>query len=171
MEKLISPEPGLIIWTCITFVLLLAILRRVAWKPILGVIEERERAIRESMETSRQAREQAEAALEENRRILADARRAAGELIQRGEQDAEKVKSGILEQARREQEELTRRGRETIERETRQAVREIRTVAAELALAAAEKLVEARMDDDASRRLVDKCLDDLEAAGPRRTAS
>jgi len=171
MEKLITPEPGMIIWTCVTFVLLLVILRGVAWKPILGVIEARERAIRESMEASRRAREQAEAALAENRRILSDARRAAGELIQRGEQDAAKVKSGILEQARREQEELTRRGREAIERETRQAVKEIRTVAAELALLAAEKVVESRMDDDASRRLVDRFLTDLEAADPRRATS
>lgn len=171
MEKLILPEPGLILWTIITFGLLLVVLRAVAWKPILGVIEAREHAIRESVEASRRAREQSESALEENRRILAEARRAAGDIVQRGEREAEQVKSGIMEQARKEQEELVRRGREAIERETRQAVREIRTVAAELALAAAEKLIESRMDDDVHRRLVEKYLEDLEAPGPGRGTS
>jgi F-type H+-transporting ATPase subunit b len=171
MERLILPEPGLIVWTIITFGLLLVVLRVVAWKPILGVIEERERAIRESLDSSRRAREEAEAALEENRRILADARRTAGEIVQRGERDAERAKGEILEAARKEQEDVVRRARETIEREMRQAVREIRSVAADLALAAAEKLLEARMDEGADRRLVEKYLDELGPRAPRGGAA
>jgi len=168
MEKLISPEPGLIIWTLVTFGLLLVLLRVFAWKPLLGIIEERERSIRDSLEASRRAREEAETALEENRRILAEARKTAGGIVQKGEDEAGKVKEGILQRAREEHDELLRRGREEIERETRSAVREIRSVTADLALAAAEKLIEARLDDDANRRLVEGYLDDLEEAGPGR---
>ncbi len=168
MDALLSPEPGLAIWTVLTFVLLLVLLRVFAWKPILGIIEERERTIRDSLETSRRAKEEAEAALEENRKVLADARNAASEIVQRGGKQAEKVKAGILEKAHEEHDELVHRGREEIERETRSAIREIRGIAADLALAAAEKLIEVRLDEDVNRKLVEGYLRDLEESGSRR---
>jgi F-type H+-transporting ATPase subunit b len=167
MQSLITPEPGLIIWTLVTFGLLLILLRLFAWKPLLSIIEQRERAIRESLESSRSAREEAEAALEENRKILADARRAAAEVIQKGERDAQQVKADLLDKARAEQEEILRQGREEMEREKRSAIRDIRGVAADLALAAAEKLVEERMDEPVNRRLVERYLEQMEELGPR----
>ncbi len=81
MDKLLTPEPGLMLWTLITFGLLLVLLRVFAWKPLLAVIEERERVVRDSLESSRRAQEEAESALEENRRILAEARKAAAGVI------------------------------------------------------------------------------------------
>lgn len=167
MDKLITPESGLILWTLITFALLLVILRLFAWKPLLAVIEERERVVRDSLESSRRAREEAESALEENRKILTEARRAAAEVVQRGEKDAEQVREELLQKARAEGEEILRHGREEMEREKRAAVREIRGVAADLALAAAEKLVEERMDDPVQRRLVERYLEDIDSMGPR----
>jgi F-type H+-transporting ATPase subunit b len=168
MENLINPEPGMIVWTLITFGILLVILRVFAWKPILGLLDERERSIRESLDASQHAQEQAESALEENRKILSEARKASGEILQKAEQEAEQVKSGILDKARREQEELVQRGREEIEREKRSAIQEIRSVTADLALAAAEKLIETKMDDESNRRLVEGYLKDLEEVGPSR---
>jgi len=167
MEKLISPEPGMILWTLFTFALLLFILGRFAWKPLLAALEERERTIRESLDAARQAQEQASTALEENRQILAEARKSAGEILDRARQEAEHVKSGILEGARRDQENLLERGREEIEREKRAAIQEIRGVAADLALSAAEKLIGARLDEAGDRRLVEGYLQELEGAGPR----
>ncbi len=167
MEKLLTPEPGLMLWTLITFGLLLVLLRVFAWKPLLAVIEERERVVRDSLESSRRAQEEAESALEENRRILAEGRKAAAGVVQRGEQDAEQVREELLQKARKEGEELLRQGREEMEREKRAAVREIRGVAADLALAAAEKLVEERMDDPVQRRLVERYLEEMDSMGPR----
>ena len=165
MEKLISPEPGMILWTILTFGLLLVILRAFAWKPILGMLEERERSIRESMEAARQAQEQASASLEENRKILADARKTAGEIVQKARGEAEEARAGIMAEAKQDRDELLGRGREEIEREKRAAIQEIRGVAADLALTAAEKLIEARLDDDADRRLVEGYLKELEGTG------
>ena len=168
MDALLSPEPGLILWTILTFFLLLVLLRLFAWKPILGIIEERERMIRDSLEASRRAREEAETALAENRRILAQARDAASTIVQQGAEEAEEVKAGILEKARNEHDGLIRRGRDEIERETRSAIQEIRGVTADLALAAAEKLIETRMDEEINRKLVESYLRDLEKSGSRR---
>ncbi len=167
MDKLLTPEPGLMLWTLITFGLLLILLRVFAWKPLLAVIEERERVVRDSLESSRRAQEEAESALEENRKILAEARKTAAGVIQRSEKDAEQVREELLQKARKEGEELLRQGREEMEREKRAAVREIRGVAADLALAAAEKLVEERMDDPVQRRLVERYLEEMDSLGPR----
>ncbi len=167
MDKLLTPEPGLMLWTLITFGLLLVLLRVFAWKPLLAVIEERERVVRDSLESSRRAQEEAESALEENRKILAEARKAAAGVIQRSEKDGEQVREELLQKARKEGEELLRQGREEMEREKRAAVREIRGVAADLALAAAEKLVEERMDDPVQRRLVERYLEEMDSMGPR----
>jgi F-type H+-transporting ATPase subunit b len=167
MDKLITPESGLILWTLITFGLLLVLLRLFAWKPLLAVIEERERVVRDSLEASRRAREEAESALEENRKILAEARKAAAEVVQRGEKDAEQIREELLQKARKEGEEVLRQGREEMEREKRAAVREIRGVAADLALAAAEKLVEQRMDDPTQRQLVERYLEEMDGMDPR----
>ncbi len=167
MDKLLTPEPGLMLWTLITFGLLLVLLRVFAWKPLLAVIEERERVVRDSLESSRRAQEEAESALEENRKILAEARKAAAGVIQRSEKDAEQVREELLQKARKEGEEVLRQGREEMEREKRAAVREIRGVAADLALAAAEKLVQERMDDPVQRRLVERYLEEIDSMGPR----
>ena len=167
MDKLLTPEPGLMLWTLITFGLLLVLLRVFAWKPLLAVIEERERVVRDSLESSRRAQEEAESALEENRKILAEARKAAAGVIQRSEKDAKQIREELLQKARKEGEEVLRQGREEMEREKRAAVREIRGVAADLALAAAEKLVQERMDDPVQRRLVERYLEEMDSLGPR----
>ena len=71
---LIQPEPGLVIWTIVTFLLLLFVLGRYAWKPLLAMLEERERTIQEALDQAKEARDESEQLLEKNRAILADAR-------------------------------------------------------------------------------------------------
>lgn len=167
MERLITPEPGMIVWTLITFGILVVILRAFAWKPLLGVLEQRERTVRGSLDSAQRAREEAESVLEENRKMLLEARRTSGDILQKAGQEGEHVKAGIIGRARQEHEEMLLRGRDEIEREKRAAIREIRGIAADLALTAAEKLIETRLDEEANRRLVERYLDDLEEAGPR----
>jgi F-type H+-transporting ATPase subunit b len=167
MDKLITPEPGLLIWTLVTFGLLLILLRLFAWKPLLAMIEQREHAIRDSLEKSNRAQEEAEAALKENRKILAEARKAAAGVVQKGEKDAEQVRSELLQKARQEGEELLRQGRDEMAREKRAAIREIRGVAADLALVAAEKLVQEKMDEPGNRRLVERYLEEIDDIGQR----
>ncbi len=77
------------------------------------------------------------------------------------------MREELLQKARKEGEEVLRQGREEMEREKRAAVREIRGVAADLALAAAEKLVQERMDDPVQRRLVERYLEEMDSLGPR----
>src|SRR5215475_1950133 len=102
---LVEIHPGLIIWTMITFIVLLVILRLVAWKPILALLEERERTIRESLEQAKQAKEEAEKLMAQHREMMAKARHEMAAIIEKAQRDAEQVRSDILARAHREAEE------------------------------------------------------------------
>ncbi|TDI30258.1 MAG: ATP synthase F0 subunit B [Acidobacteria bacterium] len=153
---LIQPEPGLMIWTVVTFLLLVLLLGKFAWKPILAVLKERETTIRQALDEARQARKESASLLEQNRAILADARNQAREVLEKARQDAEQRRSDLVAAARKEAEELLSRSRDEIQREKRQALRELREEAADLAIAAASRVVAGGLDAEHHRRLVDE---------------
>lgn len=159
---LITPKFGLMFWTLLTFILLLVVLRRFAWKPLLGAVEARERSIRESLDQARSGREEAEKLLEKHRAMLAQARRERAEATAAGQKDAERLKTGIIEEGKKQRELLLRQTESQIEAEMQQARVELRGVAADLAIRVAEKLLSSNLDDDAQRRLVEEYLEELE---------
>ena len=95
---MLNIEPGLLIWTIITFIVLLVVLRKVAWKPLLTALEQREDTIRNSLEEAQQARREAEQILAENQRILAEATRESVRIIEQGRVEAERLRTSITEQ-------------------------------------------------------------------------
>jgi len=167
---LIQPEPGLAIWTVVTFLALLFILWKFAWGPILTILKQREDGIRSALDEARVAREQSEALLEENRAILADAQNQANALLERARQDSETRRAEQIEKTRAETETLLNRSREEIERQKRAAIKEIRAESADLVIAAASRLVERSLDDPAHRKLVDDYFAALPTAGGERTS-
>jgi F-type H+-transporting ATPase subunit b len=161
-SSLIEPNVGTIFWTTVTFVILAFLLGRFAWKPLLGALQERERSIQESIDQARGDREQAEKLLEDQRQLLEQARRERAEAVTAGQRDAEKVKAEILEEARQQREKLLSQTQAQVEAGLRQARSELRVVAADLAIKAAEKLLTKNLDDASQRKLVEDYLADLE---------
>ena len=88
---LITPKFGVIIWTLVTFLILLYVLGRFAWRPLLGAIEERERSIRENLDHAALERVEAEKLLEEHKALVAQARRERAEALAAGQRDAERL--------------------------------------------------------------------------------
>ena len=161
-SSLIEPNVGTIFWTTVTFVILAFLLGRFAWKPLLGALQERERSIQESIDQARGDREQAEKLLEEQRQLLEQARRERAEALTAGQRDAEKVKAEILDEARQQREKLLSQTQAQVQAGLRQARSELRVVAADLAIRAAEKLLTKNLDDASQRKLVEDYLADLE---------
>ena len=161
-SKLIQPEPGTIFWTLVTFILMLVILRRYAWGPILGALDAREKSIEESLEQARKEREDAEKLVQEHRDLIAQARRERAEALAQGQRDAEKVGAEILEEARRQREQVLKQTEEQVESAMGQARAEMRGITADLAIKAAEKLLTKNLDDATQRELVEAYLADLE---------
>jgi F-type H+-transporting ATPase subunit b len=152
-------EPGLLIWTIITFLVLLSLLRKVAWKPLLAALEHRESTIRGSLDDAQRARQEAEQLLAENRRLLADANRETARMIEQGREEGERLRTALAEQAQVEAKRLVDEARREIVRERQLAVQELKSTAAELALVAAGKLLGTAVTDTQHRRLVTEFLD------------
>ena len=150
---------GTSFWTLVIFGLLMVVLAKWAFPPILGYAQAREERIQRSLDEANRAREESREALEAQRRELAKAHEESQLIIARGRQDAEKVRAELLERARAEQEEVLERAKREIEREREQALESIRREAVELSIAAASHLVGRRLDAEEDRRLVRDYLD------------
>jgi F-type H+-transporting ATPase subunit b len=156
---MLNIEPGLLIWTIITFILLLFLLRKVAWNPLLSALEQRERSIRESLEESQRARQEAQALLEQNQRQLGEANRESARIIEQGREEAERVKASISDQARLEGQRMVEEARRQIVRERQAAIQDLKSTAADLALQATGRLLSTSVTSEDHRRLVTEFLD------------
>jgi F-type H+-transporting ATPase subunit b len=157
-NPLLEVQAGTIIWTLVTFVVLLVLLRLVAWKPVLGLLDEREKAIKSSIEDAEKAREEAEKHLAEGREALKSARQEMSAIIEKGQREAERLRQEMLAKAQQDVEETRRQGLEEIDREKRGALAEIRTAAVDLAVAAAGRIVASSMDEKSQRKIASDFL-------------
>ena len=152
--KVMNPTTNVMFWTLVIFIVLLIVLGKFAYPPILGYAAAREKRIQDALDESRRQREEAERILEEQRQELARARSQAQEMIAEGKTAAEKIRADMLSQARTEQEALMERTRSDIARERDQMLESLRREAVDLALAAASKLLHQRVDAEADRKIV-----------------
>jgi len=165
-NALITPQFGLIFWTAITFVLLLVLLAKIAWKPLLGALAAREKGIQDSLDGAARDRDEAQSLLAQHKELLLLARKERAEAVEAGRQDAERLKTEILDEAKRQRETLLKQSEMQIEAGLRQARLELKTVAADLAIQAAAKLLSKNLDGPTQRKLVEDYLSDLERLPP-----
>lgn len=162
---LVAIAPGLIIWTIITFVVLLVILRLVAWKPILDLLDQRERTIREALDSARRAKEEADATMAKHSEMIGKARQEMADIIEKAQRDAEQRRAEILARAHGEAEAKAKQFAEDLERQKRAAINDIRAEAVDLVLAASSRLVSEKLDDEKHRGLVRDYIKDLSQTG------
>ena len=158
---LLEIEPGLIIWTLVTFVLLLIVLKAVAWKPLLALLDEREKRIQNALDQAEKARQEAQDAAEENRRALEQAQAEARQAISEGREAAERVAQEVRQRAEGEAQQMLEQARRTIQQERDQAILELRNRVADLALLAAGRVLEDNLDDTRNRQIVDEFIDNI----------
>jgi F-type H+-transporting ATPase subunit b len=149
---------GLTIWTAVLFLLFAAVLTKLGWRPLLNMIEERERSIQQSVQSAEQARSEAQALLAQHKDLLREAGRQREEIVKAAMADAERLRAELSAQARAESEALLQRAREQIQREKQLALHEIRGRVADLAVEAAGKIVASSLTPEAQRRLVDEFI-------------
>jgi F-type H+-transporting ATPase subunit b len=154
-------NPGLTLWAAITFLVLLAVLSKYAWGPIVKMLVDRERSIREAIEAAKKERNEAERLLGEQKASLAQAQRDAAELARRNQQEVEALRVELTARARKEADELVESARRQIVEETVKAKAELRAQVVDLAIDAASRLVKANLDDRAQRALVEEYISAL----------
>ena len=159
MEDLGLHLPSLIIFL-VNFLILLGILYLFAYKPILRVMDQRSERIRESLEAADKAREEAASSQQDTQRQLNEARMEGQRLIEQAREMAERYRTEENEKARQEAEAFILRAREDIQRERDAAVQEVRAHFADLAISAAEKVIERSLDRDAHGELIAGVLEE-----------
>jgi F-type H+-transporting ATPase subunit b len=151
-------NPGLIVWTILTFIAALAILRSVAWKPLLAALAAREERIRTQIAQAESARREAERLLEENKAQLARADEHSQRILRESRDLGEQLKAEILEKAQQSSRQMVDQAKEEIRREKDGALQELRAEVADLAIGAAGKLLDANLDTPKHRALVDDAI-------------
>ena len=146
---------GLTVWTVVLFGLFAFVLTKLGWKPLLNLIEEREKSVREAVEGAQKANSEAQALLVQHRQMLGDAAREREEIIKKALHESEQIKADLTARAKAAGDQIIHKAREQIEREKRLAVQELRVQMADLAIAAASKIVESSLTPEAQRKLVD----------------
>ena len=161
--SLTTINPGLTLWAAITFLVLLGVLYRFAWGPIVKMLDDRTRTIHEAIDAAKKERAEAERMLAEQKESLARATREAAELAKRNQQEVEALRQELTARARKEADELVASARKQIVEEKSKAVVELRGMVADLAIDAASRLVKASLDEKAQRALVEDYLKQLPA--------
>jgi F-type H+-transporting ATPase subunit b len=161
-STLITPTTGLMIWTLVTFVIVLIVLRRYAFGPIQQMIDARRQAIVADLDAAESARTEAQTALAEYRQQLAEARREASKIVDDARRVGDERRTAAVADLEAEKARLMKQTQEEIRAETRQALEAIKHQVADLALSATEKVVRARLDEAEQRRLIDQALADVD---------
>src|SRR5215467_4934275 len=117
-NPLVQPDPGLFIWTIVTFLVLLALLARFAWRPLLQALESRQESIRKSLDDAQRARQELERVQHESAAIVRQARSEAEAIVAQSRSDAERLREEIKQKARTDAESIVRNAERQIQLET-----------------------------------------------------
>ncbi|MCX7832568.1 MAG: F0F1 ATP synthase subunit B [Actinobacteria bacterium] len=161
MPEFFKPEPGLMIWTVITFGVFLLLLSKFALGPILSMLDKRRQTIEENLRKAEEAREEAEKLFAEYKERLEQAKKEAQEIILESKRMGEKLKEEIVLEARKEAENLKEKAIRSIELEREKVLQELREKAAEYSVEIASRILKKSIDASTHRNLIDEALEEV----------
>ena len=161
---LLSIDATLLWATLVVFALFAWVLGKFAWGPLLKIVDEREKTIREQVDSAQQAAADAKDLLVQHQEMLKGAGREREEILQKAVREAEQVRADLLTKARADADQVVSKAREQMQREKDQAVAELRAQVADIAIEAASRIVKSSLTDEAQRKLVDDYIQELPRA-------
>ena len=161
--NLVTPDIGLLFWMVLSFSIVLVILKKYAWKPILEALQDREKSIKDSLDQAENARKDIENLKADNERILQEAREERDNMMR----DAREAKDAIIGEAKSaaktEADSLLERARNEINTEKKAAFAELKGHVAKLSIEIAEKVIKERLNDnDQQEKLVERLLEEVD---------
>ena len=164
--NIFAGDIGNVLWTLVIFFLVLGVLRKYAWDPLLDSLKAREDFIRESLETAKKDRDEAEVRLRQYDEKLTEARAEATAIVEEGRRDAEVLRQRIEEEARAEAEKMVQRAKREIGIAKETAVKELYTLSGTLATTIASRIVARELTAEDHERLIDDSIAELGRQGP-----
>ena len=157
-NPLVQLDPGLFVWTIVTFLLLVFVLAKFAWKPLLKMLQDREDMVRSSLEDAEKAKSELERLNEESETIMAKARSEAQSILADGKAAAEKVKDDIIAKSKEQANKIREDAGNQIQVEKDKAISEIKKEVVNLTLSVAEKLIQKNLSDADNKSLIEESL-------------
>jgi len=162
-NPLVRLDPGLFIWTIATFLVLLALLTKFAWKPLLEALESRQEAIRKSLDDAQQARQEMERLKQEAAHIIRQGRVEAETIISQSRSDAERLRGEMRQKAKADADAIVKNAERQIQLETTRALQQIRHEAIDLSVTIASKIIQRNISKEDNEKLIDEALKQVEA--------
>jgi F-type H+-transporting ATPase subunit b len=157
-NPLLRPDPGLFIWTILTFLVLVGLLAKFAWRPLLQALEARQNSIRKALDDAQQAKQELERLNAESAQIIARARQEADAIITQSRSDGERLREEIRQKARGEADLIVKNAERQIQLETTRALEQIRHEAVDLSVAIASKIIQRNLTREDNEHLIDEAL-------------
>ena len=160
--ELLTPGTGLIIWQTFVFLLLVFLLGKLAWKPILSSLKEREKSIQEALDTAENARLELTKLKADNENLLKQARDERDQMLRETREAANRMKEEAQADAKKSADKIIDDARTTIGIEKQAALKEIKIQVAMFSLEVAERLLKEKLSNDkAQKDLVQKYVNDI----------
>lgn len=161
-NPLVQPDPGLFIWTIVTFLVLLTLLAKFAWRPLLQALESRHALIKKSLDDAQQAKQELERLQQESAQIIKAARVEAEGIVSRSRSDGERLREELKQKARSDAEGIVRNAERQIQLETARAVQQIRREAVDLSVMIASKIIGRNLSKADNESLIEEALKQIE---------
>ena len=152
------PDPGLFIWTVITFLIVLGILKWKAWGPLLDALDEREKRIEESLNQAEKIIEDQAQNAKDNEKILVQAREEANQIITDAKEAGENLKNKLSEEGQEKYDALISNAKTDIESAKDRALNDIKTMVVEIALDASEKIIKRNLNNEDNKNIIEKTV-------------
>jgi F-type H+-transporting ATPase subunit b len=161
-NPLVQPDPGLFIWTIFTFLVLVALLAKFAWRPLLAALDARQKMIAKSIDDAEKARTDLERVQQDAARILAAARVEGEAIVARSRAAADRLGDELRQKAVAEAAGLLKKAERDIQLETSRAIEQVRRETIELSVAIASKILHRNVSADDNRALIDDTIRQLD---------
>ena len=150
-NPLVQPDPGLFIWTILTFLVLVGLLAKFAWRPLLEALERRQATIAKALDDAKQARQELERLQKESAEMMRQARVEAEAIIARSRTDAEALREELKQRSRAEAAAIVKNAEQQIQLETARAIQQIRHEAVDLSVTIASKILQRQVSRRTTR--------------------
>ncbi len=160
-EGLLRVDPGLMLWTIITFIVLLLIMWKAAWRPIVDALDARAEKIRFDIDNAERTRQEAEKLLSQHKAMMDNSRNEASQIIAKGREEAEKMKDEIVEKATTESRTIAERAKKEIELAKDKALLDIKTEVVLLSTEIASKIINKNIKPEDQKALVEEALNKI----------
>ena len=162
LNPLLSPSIGLIVWSLFAFLIVLFLLKKLAWKPILKALDEREKSIQSALDAAMQAKKEMSSLKADNEKIIAEAKTERDNILKEAREIKDKMINEAKDRASKEAEKIVSSARENIQNEKMAAITELKNQVAHLSIDIAEKILKSELaEKDKQKTVINNLLQEV----------